>query len=210
MPPVARITATSRCFISSCVPSSVTVVIQLIAPWRRAGAQRGLVHHLGDARDALHGRRMRAQDDGAARLDRDQDLVDRGRGGIGRRHDGGDDAERLGDLDDALVLVPRDDADRLHRLDELVDLLRGEEVLLNLVGDDAVAGFLDGEPGEGFGLRRGGGGHGVDDGVDFSWLNSASSSHACLARRASARFRDGGEVAIGWVFREPAQPSLTN
>ena len=32
MPPVARITATSRCFISSCVPSSDTVVIQLIAP----------------------------------------------------------------------------------------------------------------------------------------------------------------------------------
>ena len=32
MPPVARITATSRCFISSCVPSSVTVVIQLMAP----------------------------------------------------------------------------------------------------------------------------------------------------------------------------------
>ena len=32
MPPVARITAVSRAFISSCVPSSVTVVIQLIAP----------------------------------------------------------------------------------------------------------------------------------------------------------------------------------
>ena len=32
MPPVARITATSRAFISSCVPSSVTVVMQLIAP----------------------------------------------------------------------------------------------------------------------------------------------------------------------------------
>ncbi len=32
MPPVARITATSRCFMSSCVPSIVTVAIQLIAP----------------------------------------------------------------------------------------------------------------------------------------------------------------------------------
>ena len=32
MPPVARITDTSRGFISSCVPSSVTVVIQPIAP----------------------------------------------------------------------------------------------------------------------------------------------------------------------------------
>ena len=32
MPPVARITATSRCFISSCVPSSVTVFIQPMLP----------------------------------------------------------------------------------------------------------------------------------------------------------------------------------
>ena len=32
MPPVARMTAVSRAFISSCVPSIVTVDIQLIAP----------------------------------------------------------------------------------------------------------------------------------------------------------------------------------
>src|SRR5438876_9264848 len=32
MPPVARITATSRCFISSCVPSRVTVVIHPMDP----------------------------------------------------------------------------------------------------------------------------------------------------------------------------------
>ncbi len=42
MPPVARMTATSRCFISSCVPSSVTVFIQAIAasgaPARRAAS----------------------------------------------------------------------------------------------------------------------------------------------------------------------------
>ena len=126
------------------------------ARWR-AGAAGGLVHHLGDARDALHRRRMRAEDDGAARLDRDQDLVDGGRGRVGRRHDGGDDAERLGDLDDAGVFVARDDADRLHRPDEAGRPSASEEVLLNLVGDDAVAGFLDGEPRERLGLRGGGG-----------------------------------------------------
>jgi hypothetical protein len=32
MPPVARITAVSRAFISSCVPSSDTAVIQLTTP----------------------------------------------------------------------------------------------------------------------------------------------------------------------------------
>ena len=49
-------------------------------------------------------------------------------------------------------LVPGDDADGLHRPDELVDLLRGEQVLLDLVGDDAEAGLLDGQPGECLGL----------------------------------------------------------
>ena len=198
MPPVARITATSRCFISSCVPSSVTVVIQLIAARRRAGAPRRLVHDLGDARDALHGRRVRAEDDRAARLERDQDLVDGGRRRVGRRNDGRDDAERLGDLDDPPIVVPRDDADGLHRPDELVDLLRAEQVLLNLVFDDAVAGFFDGEPREGFGLRRGRGGHRVDDGVDLLLAEFGELEPGLLgAARERARFGDRCEIAIG-------------
>ena len=61
------------------------------------------------------------------------------------------------------VVVAGDHADGLHRPDESVDLLGGEEVLLNLVGDDAVAGFFDGQAGERLGLRRRGRGHGVDD-----------------------------------------------
>ena len=93
------------------------------AGWRASPAGR-LVHHLGDARDALDRGRVRAQHDRAAGLDRNQDLVDRRRRGVGRRDDGGDDAERFRDLDDADVVVPRDDADRFHRPDEVVDLLR--------------------------------------------------------------------------------------
>jgi hypothetical protein len=64
-----------------------------------------------------------------------------------------DHAERLRDLDDAAILVARDDADGLHRPDEAVHLLRREEVLLDLVVDDAVAGFFDGKPGEQLGRR---------------------------------------------------------
>ena len=123
------------------------------AGWR-AGAACRLIHHLGDARDAFHRRRVRAEHDGASRFDGNQDLVDRRRRRVGGRDDGGDDAERLGDFDDALVIVPRDHADRFHRADEVVDLLRAEEVLLDLVGDEPVAGFLDGQPGECFGLAR--------------------------------------------------------
>ena len=118
--------------------------------------------------------------------------------GIGRRHDGGHDAKRLRDLDDPAVLVPRDDADRLHRTDEGVDLLGAEEVLLNLVFDDAVAGFLDGEPRERFSLRRRGGGHRVHDRVD-ALLTELGQFEPRLFGAAGQRasLGNGGEVAIG-------------
>ena len=69
MPPVARITATSRAFISSCVPSSVTVVIQLIAPSgapapRAASSMISATRVMQRTADG-----MRADDDGAARLE---------------------------------------------------------------------------------------------------------------------------------------------
>ena len=100
------------------------------------------------------------------------------------------------------VLVAGDDADRLHRPDEVVDLLRGEEVLLNLVVDDAVAGLLDGEPGEGLGLRRGGGGHRVDDGVDLFLAELGELEPGLLgAAREGARLGDRGEVAVGLRWR---------
>ena len=168
------------------------------ATGRSAGAARRLVHHLRDARDALDGRRMRAEHDGAARLQRDQDFVDRRRGGVGRRHDRRDDAERLGDLDDAPVLVARDDADGLHRADEVVDLLRAEEVLLDLVVDDAVAGFFDGEPREGLGLRRRRGGHRIDDRIDLFLAELSELEPGLLgAARERAGFGNGHEIAVG-------------
>ena len=190
-------TAVSFAFISSCVPSSVTVVIQLIEPsgapaWRAASFMIS-----GDARDAAHRRRMRADHDRAARLDRNQDLVDRRGRRVRRRHDRADDAERFRDLDDLAILDPADHADGFHRPDEVVDLLRGEEVLLDLVGDDAVAGFLVRETGERFGLRRDGRGHRVDERSICSWENSASAGAAAFARlRERPGLGDGGEVAV--------------
>ena len=141
---------------------------------------------------------MRADHDRAARLERDQDLVDGGGRRVRGRDDRGDDAERLGDLDDLPVLDAPDDADRLHRPDEAVDLVGGEEVLLDLVGDDAVAGFLVRQPGEGLGLRRGGLRHRVDDGVDLFLGELGEEARGFLrAARERARFVNGGQVAIG-------------
>ena len=142
---------------------------------------------------------MRTQHDRASRLDGNQDLVDRRRGRVGRRDDGSDDAERLGNFDHAPVVVARNHADGFHRTDEAVHLLRGKKVLLDLVGDDPVAGFLDRQPGEGLGLSRRRVGHRVDDGVDALLAEFRQLEPRLLGPpRHGARFGDGGEIPIGW------------
>ncbi len=72
----------------------------------------------------------------------------------------------MGLVDGTRILVPRDHTDRLHRPDELVDLLRTEQVLLDLVVDDAVSGLVDSQLGERPGVRRHRGSHRVNNGVD--------------------------------------------
>jgi hypothetical protein len=141
---------------------------------------------------------MRAEDDRAPRLHGEQDLVDGGGGRVGGRDDRGDHAEGFGDLDDLLLVDPPHDPDGLHRADEVVDLLGREEVLLDLVGDDAVAGFLDGETGERFGLRRDGGGHRIHDGVDL-FLGQLGQRRGGFPGTANERagFADRREIAIG-------------
>ena len=119
---------------------------------RSTRAARSILHHLGDPTDALDGSGMRAHHDRAAGLDGDQDFVNRGRGGVRRRHDSSHNAERLSDFDDPPIVESRDDSNRLHRTDEVVHLLRAEQVLLDLVFDDTVTGFLDRQPRERFRL----------------------------------------------------------
>ena len=140
---------------------------------------------------------MRAQHDRAARLQGNQDLIDGRRSGIRRRHDGGDDAERLGNLDDAFLVVACDDADGLHRTDEAEDLLRREQILLDLVSHDPVAGLVDGQLGKGTRLIGRRGRHGVDDGVD-AFLGELGELEPRLLRAPceSACFGDRGEIAV--------------
>jgi hypothetical protein len=78
------------------------------------------------------------------------------------------------------------DADGAHRLDELVDTLRGEEVLLDLVGLDAVAGLVDGHLGQRAGLRRDGRRHRGHDGVDPFLRQLGKRSTSVPWRRAPA------------------------
>ena len=75
--------------------------------------------------------------------------------------------------------------------------LRREQVLLDLVGDDAEAGFFDGQAGERFGLRRDRRGHRVDDGVDLRLGKLGEDELRFLgAARQRARLGDGREIFV--------------
>ena len=64
-----------------------------------------------------------------------------------------------------------------------------EEVLLDLVGDDAEAGFFDGQARELFGARPRGGGHRVDDAIDLVLGELGEGGRGGLARCARAGAR---------------------
>ena len=197
MPPVARITATSRLFISSCVPSRVTVVIQLMLPSGAPARTRAFVHDLGDARDAANGRRMRADDDGTACFQRDENLIDGRRRRVGRRNNRRNDPERLRDLDNFSILEAAQDADGLHRPYEAVNPIGRKLVFLDLVGNHPVSGFLDRQLREGFALRRDRGRHRIDDCVD-ALLRQLRDFHLGLLRSARKRacFGHRSKIAI--------------
>jgi hypothetical protein len=154
-------------------------------------------HDLGDPGDTARRGGVRADDDGAAGLERDQNLVDGRRGRVGRGDDCRHHAERLGNLQHLAVVEAGDHAHRLHRADEGVDALRREEVLLNLVGDDAVAGLLDRQAGELLSPGGCGFGHAVDDRVDLR-LGKLGELLLRLAGSSGERSRLGhrGQVAV--------------
>ena len=154
---------------------------------RCAGPAGGVVHDFSDPGNASDRRRVRTDDDRAARLDGNQDLVNRRGRWVRRRHDGADHAEWLRNLDDLAVVDPPDDAHGLDRFDEFVDPLRREQVLLDLVSDDPVAGLLMRELGERFGLRRGRGAIASTKASICSCDSSERMPAASLARRASVR-----------------------
>src|SRR4029077_17773425 len=103
-----------------------------------------------------------------------------------------------------------------HRADEVVDLLSAEEILLDLVFDDAVPGFLDREARQGFGVRRRRDGHCVHDRVytSLAELGEREPRHPGAARQR-AGLGDGGQIAVrlggvSWFnHRDGPQPLRT-
>ncbi|MNW59965.1 hypothetical protein D3C74_379200 [compost metagenome] len=109
---------------------------------------------------------MEREDDGVARLERDEGLEDRGRGRVRHRGDARDHADRLGDLDDAREVVAADHADRLEVGHRVRHVLAREDVLGGLVLEDSAPGLLDRELREAAVLVEGRDGRLLHDAVD--------------------------------------------
>ncbi len=90
-------------------------------------------------------RGVEGEDDRVAGLQRQQALEDHGRGRVGHGSDARDDADRFGDLHDAVDLVPVHHPDRLRPGHHVGDVLAGEDVLDRLVLEDPAPGLLDGQ-----------------------------------------------------------------
>ena len=103
---------------------------------------RSFQHDLCSRDGGLLCSRVRADDDAVARLQRNQRLEDSGRGGVGGRDDRSNDADRLGNLLDAVGRVLFNDTAGLRILVCVVDVLSGIVVLDDLVFDHAHAGLL--------------------------------------------------------------------
>ena len=145
---------------------------------------KGFLDVLHGGSDALLGGRMGGEDDGVARLQGDEGLVDDSGSGVGGGNHTGDNANGHGHLDHLVDLVFFKDANSLHVLDAGVDLFCGEQVLGLLVLRLAVAGFIVGHLGQFFGVGDTHFGDGFDNGIDailakltiFS-LGSAGGTH---------------------------------
>ena len=110
---------------------------------RCARLDRRLVDDARGLRRALLGARVRADEDGVARLEAQQRLENRRGGRVRGRNDRRDKADRLRNLLDAERRVFLQHADRLGVAVGMIDILAGVVVLNHLVFHHAHAGLLD-------------------------------------------------------------------
>ena len=107
----------------------------------RAGGDRRVPDDGGCCGRGLLGSRVEGKNDRVPGLQRDQTLEDRSGCRIGDGSDAADDADRLGDFDDAGDLVIADDADGLEVLHGMRDVLTNKDVLDGLVLENSAAGL---------------------------------------------------------------------
>ncbi len=138
-----------------------------------AGFESGAIEEAGGGAGAADGARVRAEDDGVAGFEGDQDFVDGGGGGVGGGQNGGDDADGNGIFDDAFFGDFAQHADGAHAAHPARQQVGVQQVFGDLIFDVAVAGFFDGHGGEGFGVGAAGGGHAFDDGINLRLVEGA-------------------------------------
>src|SRR5471030_3495806 len=112
-PPVERITPVRSCRISALVASMVALFTHWIMSGGAPASSAAWYNGRGLAR-ALVRARMRADDDGVAGFQRNQDLVNCRGGRIGSGQNSRHHAYRHGDFDQLLLRQFADDPDGLH------------------------------------------------------------------------------------------------
>ncbi len=110
--------------------------------WRRAGLLGRFSHYPGGFQTAFDGCWVRRMHDRVAGFDCDQGFKDDGGGRIGAGAQSGHNANRPGDLDQALGVITLDNANGGNITDGVPHIAGAEFVFDAFVGGNAVAGFV--------------------------------------------------------------------
>jgi hypothetical protein len=98
---------------------------------RKAGTNTGITHYSGRFGNASGSRRMWRQHDRVSRLDRDYDLEDRCRRGVGRRNDRGYDTTGRSYFDNAVFVG--NNANCLKTSEIIPDVFSGKSILFPFI-----------------------------------------------------------------------------
>ncbi len=165
-PPVVQIRSTPSWWKRCWETSRVGIGNHLQGIRRKPRGLACLLEDLDRLDRALRRPRRRPEDHRVAGLGSDDRLEQGGRGRVGDRDQGQHDADRLGDVLDAPLVVLLDHADRLLVLEVVVEELGGDEVLDDLVLEHPEVGLLHRQRGQLEGVLETGHDHGPDDPVD--------------------------------------------
>ena len=141
--------------------------------FRCTGGNSSFQHNLGGSNGAALGTGVGADDDAVAGLQGKQGLEDGCRGGVGGGNDGRHNANRLGNLLNAVAVILFDDTAGLGKTISIVNVFGSKVVLNDLIFHHAHAGFFHGQLGQRNPHFVGGNGRCLEDLVDlFLCINS--------------------------------------
>jgi len=153
---------------------------------------------------------MRAEDRGIPRLDGHDAFEENGRRGIGDWRKRKDDADRLGDLDDAPFRKLANHANRTFVFYVVVNKLGGHHVLEGFVFEHSKPGFLNRQASEVLSLLKSGHNHRLNNVVDVL-LRELGEDGGGGSGLADQPFEVGDPLLIqAWMGSRSGNPTRTN